>query len=187
MDQQKLVKDCLKGKTEAQRQLYDLFAESMLGICYRYTKSMADAEDVLQEGFVRVFRNLHQYRFEGELGGWIRRIMVTTSLNYLKQNRRYQAELFFDNSTILHPVTDDNPEIKIAAKELAELIRQLPTGYQTIFNLYAVEGYTHVEIGRMLGIQEGTSRSQYSRARNLLISWLEKNNENNNKTKSYAR
>jgi RNA polymerase sigma-70 factor (ECF subfamily) len=88
---------------------------------------------------------------------------------------------------MLHPVTNDNPEIKIAAKELADLIRQLPTGYQTIFNLHAVEGYSHVEIGKMLGIHEGTSRSQYARARNLLISWLETNKENNNKTKSYAR
>jgi RNA polymerase sigma-70 factor (ECF subfamily) len=187
MDHIKLVKDCLKGKTEAQRQLYDLFAETMLGVCYRYTKSLQDAEDVLQDGFVKVFRNLHNYRSEGELGGWIRRIMVTTSLNYLKQNRRYQSDLSFDNSVMLHPVTNDNPEIKIAAKELADLIRQLPTGYQTIFNLHAVEGYSHVEIGKMLGIHEGTSRSQYARARNLLISWLETNKENNNKTKSYAR
>ena len=187
MDQFKLVRDCLKGKPEAQRQLYEFFADAMLGVCYRYTKSLADAEDVLQEGFVKAFRHLHQYKFQGELGGWIRRIMVTTSLNYLKQNRRYQSDLSFDNSTMLHPVTDENPEIKILAKEMAEMIRQLPTGYQTIFNLHAVDGYTHVEIGRMLGIHEGTSRSQYARARNLLISWLEKNNENNHKTKSYAR
>ena len=83
MDQHKLVKDCLRGKGTAQRQLYELFAPPMLGVCYRYTKSMADAEDVLQEGFIKVFKNLHQYKQEGELGGWIRRIMVTTAINYL--------------------------------------------------------------------------------------------------------
>jgi RNA polymerase sigma-70 factor (ECF subfamily) len=184
MDNQKLVKDCLKGNSVAQKQLYDLFADSMLGVCYRYTKSLTDAEDVLQEGFVKVFRNLHQYRFEGELGGWIRRIMVNSALNYLKKNRHYQNELSFTDTT-LHPVTDDNPEMKITGKELADLVRQLPTGYQTIFNLHAVEGFTHVEIGKMLGINEGTSRSQYARARALLITWVEKLYEDN-KLRTYA-
>src|SRR6187431_2489286 len=156
MDYRKLVKDCLKDNAVAQRQLYDAFAEPMLGICYRYTKSMADAEDVLQEGFIKVFRHLHQYKFEGELGGWIRRIMVTTAINYLKRNARYQSELVFPEEHLHVATNDSNPEIRMEAKELADLIRQLPPGYQTIFNLYAVEGYTHVEIGKMLGIQEST-------------------------------
>jgi RNA polymerase sigma-70 factor (ECF subfamily) len=183
MDYFRLVKDCLKEKPAAQRQLYEHFAPSMLGICYRYTKSYADAEDVLQEGFVKVFKCLHQYKFEGELGGWIRRIMVTTAINYLKKNTRYQSELLFTEES-LHPVSYDNPEVGMDAKELAKLIRQLPTGYQTIFNMHAVEGFTHVEIGQMLGIHEGTSRSQYARARALLISWIEKENP---KTDAYAR
>ncbi|MBI2730094.1 MAG: sigma-70 family RNA polymerase sigma factor [Sphingobacteriales bacterium] len=184
MDYHKLVKDCLKGNNWAQKQLYDHFADSMLGVCYRYTKSVTDAEDVLQEGFVKVFMNLHQFRFEGELGGWIRRIMVNAALNYLKKNRTYQSELLFTDTT-LHPVADDNPELRITGKELADLIRQLPTGYQTIFNLHAVEGFTHVEIGKMLGINEGTSRSQYARARALLITWVEKLYDDN-KLKLYA-
>jgi len=171
MDLERLVKNCLRGRPEAHRQLYELFAESMLGICYRYTKSKTDAEDVLQDGFVKVFRNLHQFKFEGELGGWIRRIMVNTALNYLKKNRPYQSDLSFLDQG-LHPVSSDNPEVTMNAKDLAELVRQLPTGYQTIFNLHAVEGYTHVEIGAMMGINEGTSRSQYSRARALLIEWV---------------
>jgi len=171
MDFERLVKDCLKGRPEAQKQLYDHFAENMLGICYRYTKSKTDAEDVLQDGFVKVFKNLHQFKFEGELGGWIRRIMVNTALNYLKQNRRYQSDLSFLDQG-MHPVSSDNPEVTMNAKDLAELVRQLPTGYQTIFNLHAVEGFTHVEIGAMMGINEGTSRSQYARARALLIEWL---------------
>lgn len=185
MDYHKLVKDCLKGNGRAQKQLYDHFADGMLGVCYRYTKSLQDAEDVLQDGFVKVFKNLHQYRFEGELGGWVRKIMVNSALNYLKKNKNYQAELSFTD-TSLHPVTNDNPELKLSGKELADLVRQLPTGYQTIFNLHAVEGFTHVEIGKMLGINEGTSRSQYARARGLLITWVEKLYDDN-KINSYAR
>ncbi|NJO25143.1 MAG: sigma-70 family RNA polymerase sigma factor [Bacteroidia bacterium] len=184
-DERQLVRDCLRKRPEAQHQLYNRYAESMLGVCYRYTKSIADAEDVLQEGFIKVFKNLHQYKYEGEFGAWIRRIMVTTSLNFLKKNYRYRTELTFENEN-LHPVADDNPELKISGKELAELIRQLPIGYQTVFNLHAAEGYSHVEIGKMLGIHEGTSRSQYARARNLLCCWLGKKNETNFKTESYA-
>ena len=97
MGDYQLVKDCIKGKAAAQKELYHLFAGSMLGICYRYTKSIADAEDVLQEGFVKVFKNLPQYKFEGELGGWIRKIMVNTAINYLKKNTRYQTELLVSN------------------------------------------------------------------------------------------
>ncbi|MDP4151394.1 MAG: RNA polymerase sigma factor [Bacteroidota bacterium] len=185
MDYHQLVRDCLKGQAPAQKQLYDHFAPTMLGICYRYTKSMSDAEDVLQEGFIMVFKNLHQFSFSGELGGWIRRIMVNTAINYLKKNSRYQTELLFTDS-VLHPVATEDPEVLLNAKELAELIRQLPPGYQAIFNMHAVEGYSHVEIGRMMGINEGTSRSQYSRARALLISWIKKFSAVN-KNETYAR
>lgn len=177
-----LVKECLKNRADAQKQLYDLFADQMLGVCYRYTKSLHDAEDVLQEGFVRVFNFLHQYKADGDLGAWIRRIMVNTALNYLKKHRRYQQDLSFD-ATDLTAVTTDNPEMHMNCKDLAELIRQLPTGYQTIFNLHAVEGYNHTEIGQMLGISDNTSRSQYMRARQLLISWI---NSFGNKKKVYA-
>lgn len=173
MNNQQLIKDCLKGKPEAQKQLYERFASSMLGICYRYTKNLDDAENILQDGFVKVFRHLDQFNHEGELGAWVRKIMVNTALTYLKTNKKYRYELMFD-SAALHPVSFENPEIQLQAKELAGLIRQLPTGYQTVFNLHAVEGYTHVEIGQMLGISDSTSRSQYARARALLIEWIEK-------------
>lgn len=186
MDSQQLVKDCLKGKAEAQQRLYHLYAEKMMGVCYRYTKSVQDAEDVLQEGFIKVYRNLHQYKADGELGAWIRRIMVNTAINYLKKHSRYQVDLSFTD-TALHPVTDENPEYQLNAKELAEQVRQLPTGYQTIFNLHAVEGYSHVEIGTLLGIHEGTSRSQYARARALLITWIELHYASRKTNDPYAR
>jgi RNA polymerase sigma-70 factor (ECF subfamily) len=183
-EHQQLVKNCLKGNPAAQKQLYNEFAPAMLGVCYRYTKSLEDAEDVLQDGFVRVFKFLDQYNRQGELGAWIRRIMVNTALNYLKRNQKYQHDLLFDTAE-LHVVSQDDPEVHVNVKELADLIRQLPTGYQTIFNLYAIEGFSHAEIGQMLGISENTSRSQYMRARQLLITWI--TNTGGNKTKVYAR
>ena len=183
-DNNKLIKDCLNGKPAAQRALYEQYAPLMLGVCYRYTKSMSDAEDVLQEAFVKVFKHLAQFEGRGELGAWIRRIMVTSAINYLKRHSRYQADLSF-NDIGLHPVSSENPVVRTDAKDLADLIRQLPPGYQTIFNLYAVEGYNHIEIGKILGINEGTSRSQYARARALLISWLDKQSDVQKKT-SYA-
>lgn len=185
MDDRRLVKDCLRGDAAAQRVLYGRFAPLMMAVCYRYTKSITDAEDVLQEGFVKAYHNLKQYKGEGELGAWIRRIMVTTALNYLKKNSRYNAGLVFGDEP-LHLVSGDAPTVSLDAKDLANLIRQLPAGYQTIFNLYAVEGYSHKEIGEMLGVQEATSRSQYARARGLLIQWIEQQN-NFRKEASYAR
>ena len=173
MDHDQLVTDCLKLKPEAQRMLYEHFAPQMLGVCFRYTKSTSDAEEVLQEGFVKVFMRLHQFKKQGDLGAWIRKIMVNTALNFLKTNQRYRYDLSFDDMP-LHLVSTENPAVNLQTKELAELIRQLPTGFQTIFNLHAVEGYKHTEIASMLGISEGTSRSQYARARVLLIEWIEK-------------
>jgi len=183
-DNNKLIRDCLLGKQVAQRTLYEEFAPAMLGVCYRYTKSMADAEDVLQEAFVKVFKYLRQYEGKGELGAWIRRIMVTTAINYLKRHSRYQADLSFTDIG-MNPVSSENPHVQTDAKDLADLIRQLPPGYQTIFNLHAVEGYTHVEIGKILGINEGTSRSQYARARALLINWLDRQSDTHKKA-TYA-
>lgn len=184
-DYSQLIKACLAGKAAAQEQLYQTFAGQMMAVCYRYTKSVTDAQDVLQEGFINVFRFLHQYKKEGELGAWIRRIMVNAALNYLKQNKRYQADMLLVDEQ-LHPVTNDNPLVNIGAKELADLIRQLPAGYQTVFNLYAVEGYSHVEIAQLMGISEGTSRSQYMRARSLLAAWIVQYNGGTHQKINYA-
>ena len=171
MDYTKLIAGCLNYNSDAQKQLYEHFAPAMLGVCFRYTKSISDAEDVLQDGFVKVFKHLKQYKSEGELGAWIRKIMVNTALNYLKSQKKYRHEMSFDEAT-LHPVSLEDPAVLMEAKELSLLIRQLPTGFQTIFNLHAVEGYSHVEIGGMLGISDSTSRSQYMRARATLIEWV---------------
>ena len=184
MNIQALVTACLKGNAPAQKQLYDAFAAQMMGVCYRYTKSVEDAEDVLQEGFIKVFQYLKQYEGRGELGAWIRKIMVNTALASLKKNELYSSDMLIPEEH-LHLVSDENPDINIQTKELVELIRQLPPGHQTIFNLYAIDGYSHVEIGKLLGINESTSRSQYMRARIILINWLKKE-PGEQKKSSYA-
>ncbi|RFM26539.1 RNA polymerase sigma factor [Deminuibacter soli] len=184
-DNSRLIAACLAGDVAAQEQLYKTFAGQMMAICYRYTKSVTDAQDVLQEGFINVFRCLHQYKGGGELGAWIRRIMVNAALNYLKQTKRYQGDMVLTDD-YMHPVSGDDPVINLSAKELADLIRQLPSGYQTIFNLHAVEGYSHVEIAGMMGISESTSRSQYMRARTLLATWITKYDADATKKMNYA-
>jgi len=167
-----LVTKCLRNNAAAQKQLYDAYAPQMLGICYRYTKNMEEASDVLQEGFVKVFRNLNQWKHEGELGAWIRRIMVNTALNWLRNHRKMQwvAEQEIPETNAASELA--TPLQQLQARQLADLIRQLPPGFQTVFNLHAVEGYTHVEIAQLLGISEGTSRSQYMRARKQLAEWI---------------
>ncbi len=171
MNEHQLIKLCLKNNRAAQHQLYQQFSQQMLGICYRYTKSLDDAEDVLQEGFVKVFTHLNQFKHDGPLGGWIRRIMVNCSISYLRKHNRYRTQMDFEK-TPMHPVMENDAIIKINTQELVDLIRLLPAGYQTVFNLVAVEGYNHIEVAEILEISENTSRSQYSRARAVLIKWL---------------
>lgn len=137
-----------------------------MGVCYRYTESLADAEDVLQEGFIRVFTSLDQFRFEGSFEGWIRRIMVHTALNYLKKNKSFKKELELEEE--YHPVVKEKALSGLYKDEVLQVLESLPVGYRTIINLYAIEGYSHKEIGEMLHISEGTSRSQYSRGKKLL-------------------
>lgn len=185
LNAREVVAKCLKNKAAAQKQLYDAFAPQMLAICYRYTKNSTEASDVMQEAFVRVFKNLHQWKGEGEIGAWIRRIMVNTALNWLRDHRQMQ---WSDDRSL--PETSDiqsviTPLEKLEAREIADLIRKLPPGYQTVFNLHAIEGYAHAEIAQLLGINEATSRSQYLRARKQLAQWI--NGMVNEKEKTYVR
>jgi len=167
-----LIQECQHGKREAQAELYRLFAPKMLGVCYRYTKQLEDAEDILQEGFIKVFRNIHQFKQTGSLEGWIRTIMVNTTIRYLKKHVKYRHEMQFENLD-LPPLSQDHPEIRLNTKDLVELIRTLPSGYQTIFNLVAIEGYEYNEITTLLKMNLNTVRSNYSRARAILIRKME--------------
>ncbi len=168
METAQLIKQCIKKDRAAQAELYRLFAPTMLGICYRYTKNREDAEDILQEGFIKVFQNIEQFQQKGVFEAWLRRIMVNTAISYLRKHSRYRNQLELEEMT-LHPVSSEQPDIQLDTKELIECIRGLSTGYQTVFNLYAIEGYDHQEIATLLDLNVNTVRSQYSRARSLLI------------------
>jgi RNA polymerase sigma factor (sigma-70 family) len=166
-----LIQECLAGKGWAQQQLYRTHAPRMLGLCYRYAQSQEEAEDILQEGFIKVFVHLKKYRGNGPVGAWIRKIMVNTALNHIKTRHRFAESI--EKMTV-----EENALLAIddyELKEIIEEIRQLSTGFRTVFNLYAIEGYSHKEISVMLGISEGTSRSQYSRARSILMKRLSRN------------
>ena len=162
----KLIKKCLDNNQAAQQELYNQYASKMLGICRRYVTDDAQAEDILIAGFIKVFRNLSQFKFEGSFEGWIRRIMVNESLSYIRKNRNMYLEVDIEqaNREPDYARLDDH----LQAEDLLRLIDQLPTGYRTVFNLYAIEGYSHKEIAEKLNINENTSKSQLSRARALL-------------------
>lgn len=162
-----MIHGCIEMKQSAQRHLYDKYSSKMLAVCYRYAGSRADAEDMLQEAFIRIFSQIHQYRQQGSFDGWIRRIIINTCINHLKKHKRFSSHLD------IFPLADDISKDEhvtslVESKEIVECIRSLPVGYRTILNLYAIEGYSHYEISGMLEIEESTSRSQYMRARNLL-------------------
>ncbi len=166
LSDQELVQQCRKGDARAQKQLYDRFAGRMLGVCYRYAGNMHEAEDILQEGFIRAFERLKDFRGDGSLEGWIRRIMVTSALNFLKRERRVRERLEMDAAE--EEVSSGDLISHIHTDELMAIIQQLSPGYRAVLNLFAIEGYSHREIGEMLGISESTSRSQYTRARHQL-------------------
>jgi len=162
---------CLDNDPKAQGELYKWFAPRMFGICLRYTRNKMEAEDVLQEGFIKVFRYLKDYRNDGSLEGWIRRTMVNTAINFYKKKAKYQRDISLEQS---EPINHDEESAidMLSAKELLSFIHELPDGYRMVFNLNIIEGYTHKEIGEMLNISENTSKSQLSRARGVLQSKL---------------
>jgi len=162
-----MVQGCLDNLASAQEALYNRFSPRMLGVCYRFARNREDAEDMMQEGFIKVFTQIHQFRGQGALEGWIRRIVVHTCINVLKKNKKFtdSVDLFHANSMYLN---ENNIPSILQAKQVVECIRLLPVGYKTVLNLYAIEGYSHKEIAAILDIEESTSRSQYTRAKSML-------------------
>lgn len=167
MTEEQMLAGCLQNDAASQDSLYSRFSPRMLGVCYRFAKNREDAEDMLQEGFIKVFSQIHQYRSEGALEGWIRRIMVHTCINALKKNKKFSECVDIAYAGNVGIREESIPSI-MQAKEVVECIRSLPLGYRTVLNLYAIEGYSHKEIGNMLDIEESTSRSQYTRAKSML-------------------
>lgn len=167
MTEELILAGCLKNNANAQEVLYSRFSPRMLGVCYRFAKNREDAEDMLQEGFIKIFSQIHQYRNEGALEGWIRRIIVHTCINILKKNKKFSDSVDIMFASGIGIREESIPSI-MQAKEVVECIRLLPIGYRTVLNLYAIEGYSHKEIGSVLDIEESTSRSQYTRAKAML-------------------
>lgn len=172
MDYKSLIQNCNKGDQVSQRKLFEIFAPKMLGVCMRYFTSKQEAEDVLQEGFIKIYTNLNKYNFEGSFEGWVRRIMVNTALDTIRKNVKYRDDIEIDS--VDYKVTSNGNIIESMVRdELLILIQELPTGYRTVFNLFAIEGYSHKEIAEQLEISENTSKSQFSRAKSLLRKKLE--------------
>jgi RNA polymerase sigma factor (sigma-70 family) len=167
MTEDQILTGSIKKQPAAQEAFYDRFCPRMLGVCYRFAKNRDDAEDMMQEGFIKVFSQLQNFRNEGSLEGWVRRIMVNTCINYIKKNKKFTDTIDLAAANEMHTNANYVPSL-LQAKEIVECIRMLPIGYRTVLNLYAIEGYSHKEIGDILEIAESSSRSQYTRARALL-------------------
>ena len=167
-----LIEGCIKGDRQMQQELYNRFAPKMYGVCLRYASNAEEAEDILQEGFIKVFKKIESFRGDGSFEGWIRRIFVNTAIEH------YRKKIY------LQPITDTEENTvegnylnvldHLAEKDIIHLVQQLSPGYRTVFNMYVVEGYTHKQIAEILGISEGTSKSQLSRAKMILQEMVKK-------------
>ncbi|HMO33500.1 MAG TPA: sigma-70 family RNA polymerase sigma factor [Lacibacter sp.] len=167
MTEEAILQGCLQNKPAAQQELYNRYSPKMLAVCYRFAHNREDAEDMLQESFIRVFTQIHQFQGKGSFEGWIRRIVVHTCINQLKKHRKFNDSVDISQAQNLLVREDSVPSL-IQAKQVIECIRSLPVGYRTVLNLFALEGYSHREIAGMLDIEESTSRSQYTRAKAML-------------------
>jgi RNA polymerase sigma-70 factor (ECF subfamily) len=159
-----LIEQCLKNDPKAQEYLYKRFSKRMYGVCLRFARNTLEADDILQEGFIKVFTFLKDFRQEGSFEGWVKRTFINTAINYYNSKQKERNEISIDKAESFQFVTEDILD-KIATAHLLELIQGLPEGYRMVFNLYVIEGYNHQEIAKMLNISENTSKSQLSRAR----------------------
>lgn len=180
MTEIELVKDCLQGSKLAQKRLYDQFSKQMLGVCFRYASDRDEAYDMFQDGFIKVFEKLHMFNGKGPLGAWIRRTIVNNMLDEIRRQKRLARKdaLFQSDFKALNDDWEDEFDIDddvadVSHDRILEMVNTLPTGYRTVFNLYAVENYSHKEIGEMLGVTESTSKTQYRKAKGHLKKLIE--------------
>ncbi|WP_018616705.1 RNA polymerase sigma factor [Segetibacter koreensis] len=164
---QQLIEACIKGDRQSQSRLYSLYTPKMFVVCLRYSKSREEAEEILQEGFMKVFEHLHQYKYAGPFEGWIRKIMVNCALQKYRSKGNLRPVIDIDTDAVDYAVNEDIIS-KIGTKELLKMVQELPPAYRIIFNLYVFEGMKHREIAELLGISEGTSKSNLSDARAIL-------------------
>ena len=173
MTEEQLINECKAGKALAQRQLYEKYSRKMMGICMRYTSNRDEAQDILQDGFVKVFDKLNTYQGQGSFEGWLRRIFVNTALDQYRKNKQTKGELDIDD---VGYAIDSGVDVasNIQADELLRILQKIPAGYRIVFNMYAIEGFSHKEIAEELGVSENTSKTQFMRARAFLKNILEK-------------
>ncbi len=187
MTEQSILAGCLQNDSAAHRELYNRYSPKMFSVCYRFAQNREDAEDMLQEGFIKVFLQINTFQNKGSFEGWIRRIIVHTCINFLKKYKKFNESIDLAYASYLQIKEETMPSI-MQAKQVVECIRLLPIGYRTVLNLYAIEGYNHKEIAGMLDIEESTSRSQYTRSKTMLEGILIKKKilENPEKELSWA-
>jgi len=161
-----LINDCKAGKRSAQSKLYELFAPKLFGVCLRYARDETEAEDTLHEGFITIYKKIDQYAFKGSFEGWMKKIMVNISLE--KCRTRFRMTTVEDISIYEYNSVNEDVYAEMNAAQLLEMVRSLSPRYRMVFNLYAIDGYTHKEIAEIMGIDEGTSKSNLSRARKIL-------------------
>ena len=164
--EEELIAGCLSGNRQAQRQLYETYSRRFLAICMRYLKDQEQAEDVMIQSFMKIFEKLSQFQGKGSFEGWMKRIVVTQALMTIRSNRNLALSVSLEEATDNFESTAELSQLEAA--ELMDLVQRLPLGYRTVFNLFAIEGYSHQEIGELLGITESTSKSQLNRARSVL-------------------
>lgn len=165
--EQELVTGCIAGDRKMQQKMYSTYASKMLVLCHRYCRTSAEAEDILQEAFIKIFSKINTFRYECPLSAWIRTIVVNTAINHVRKEKDLQFSMELDTAVGLEThMTSAISELNF--QELIELVRSLPTGCQTVFNMYALDGFDHKDIAEALGISVGTSKSQYARAKGLL-------------------
>lgn len=168
MDEQLLIAGCKRGESWARKQLYEIHAPVMMSVCMRYVNNRETAKDLLQDGFIKIFTRIDSFSGTGSLGGWIRKIFVTTALEYLRQNKALKLNIHIEDCNDGIEYINTSAIDRLSADELLDCISTLPDGFRTVFNLFAIEGYSHREIAEMLNIKESTSRSQFVRARKIL-------------------
>ncbi|MCX6298726.1 MAG: sigma-70 family RNA polymerase sigma factor [Bacteroidetes bacterium] len=166
MTENDLIKGCIRQNPNCQRMLFEKHAPKMMGVCLRYANDTMEAEDIMQEGFIKVFQYLHQFKFEGSFEGWLRRIIVNTAIRHLEKKKIHFKDI--DENGSEAPQLAPYAYAHLGQEDLLKLISQLPDGYRMVFNLNVIEGYSHDEIAEMLKIQPGTSRSQLVKARKML-------------------
>ncbi len=162
----KIIFGCQEGDPVAQKELYNMFKTKMFGICLRYAGDFSEAQDILHDGFLKIYEKVGQFKFRGSFEGWVRKIIVNTALERFRT--KYQMVDINDSYKELDRKGSENISGDISAKELLKFVQELSPRYRTVFNLYAIEGYSHKEISKMLNISEGTSKSNLSRARAIL-------------------